>query len=83
MELVGAAAKGGVVLLNKEPANLIFGYIILRLVGLDQWRVRGLSVVVGGVMSWVVMLRGVGVGVIGSVDSGVGSLGGSHDVERM
>lgn len=58
MELVGVSAQGGVVLLDKVPANLVLGN------GLSAVRGGGLgvgglrSVVVGGVVGSVGLVRG-------------------------
>lgn len=93
VELLRVAAEGGVVLLDKEPANFMLGDVVLGLacvgVGVDGSRgvrggeVRGRSAVRGGSMGRVVRIgRIVGwvvvkVRVVGPVEGG-GCCFGSH-----
>ena len=70
MQLLRVAAERGVVLLNEEPANLVFGNIVLRLFS-GCW---GGS---GGVLRGVVVRgRGIVRGSVGGIIVGIGRVVG-------
>jgi hypothetical protein len=71
VELVGVAAHGSIVLLDKEPANLILGNLVLLLfsAGSGTGRGRGLSglEVCGGVHGSVGGVEGIGEAMLGGI----------------
>lgn len=88
VQLVGVAAHGGVVLLDKEPADLILGNLVLLLfsAGGGTGRGGGLSglEVGGGVHGSVGGVEGIGEAMLGGIVAVNGDLShiGHFEIER-